>query len=102
MSQLCIFTFLLDKFCLRVFQITLVYVPFVLCFFPSLSDHVAVIDEIQMLRDEDRGWAWTRALLGVPADEVHLCGEPAAIKIVEKILQDTQDDLTVSPGYHRC
>ena len=25
---------------------------------------VAVIDEIQMLRDLTRGWAWTRALLG--------------------------------------
>lgn len=31
---------------------------------------VAVIDEIQMLRDEQRGWAWTRTLLGVAADEV--------------------------------
>ncbi|MFH4978891.1 hypothetical protein AB6A40_005600 [Gnathostoma spinigerum] len=30
----------------------------------------AVIDEIQMLRDEQRGWAWTRALLGVAAEEV--------------------------------
>ena len=33
---------------------------------------VAIIDEIQMLRDEQRGWAWTRALLGVAADEVKL------------------------------
>lgn len=22
-----------------------------------------------------RGWAWTRALMGVPANEVHLCGD---------------------------
>lgn len=28
------------------------------------SDEVAVIDEIQMIRDPARGWAWTRALLG--------------------------------------
>lgn len=27
-------------------------------------DEVAVIDEIQMIRDPARGWAWTRALLG--------------------------------------
>ena len=39
---------------------------------------VAVIDEIQLIGDADRGWAWTRALLGVPAKEVHVCGEPAA------------------------
>jgi len=25
---------------------------------------VAVIDEIQMIRDPQRGWAWTRAFLG--------------------------------------
>ncbi|EMT69901.1 ATP-dependent RNA helicase suv3, mitochondrial [Fusarium odoratissimum] len=36
---------------------------------------VAVIDEIQMLADPDRGNAWTTALLGVQAKEVHLCGE---------------------------
>lgn len=37
--------------------------------FPSLSsqDDVAVIDEMQMLKDEDRGGAWTRAILGQPA-----------------------------------
>lgn len=33
-----------------------------ICF---LSDEVAVIDEIQMLKDQKRGWAWTRALLGI-------------------------------------
>lgn len=25
---------------------------------------MAVIDEIQMIKDPSRGWAWTRALLG--------------------------------------
>ena len=29
-----------------------------------LSDEVAIIDEIQMMRDSQRGWAWTRGLLG--------------------------------------
>ena len=36
---------------------------------------VAVIDEIQMIADEDRGWAWTRAFLGCQAKEIHLCGD---------------------------
>ncbi len=31
---------------------------------------VAVLDELQMLGDEDRGSNWTRALLGIPAAEV--------------------------------
>ncbi|CAB3409903.1 unnamed protein product [Caenorhabditis bovis] len=56
---------------------------------------VAVIDEIQMLRDEQRGWAWTRALLGVAADEVHLCGEVAAIEIVKKLLEPIGETVEV-------
>ena len=31
---------------------------------------VAVVDEIQMLADEARGWAWTRAVMGLAVDEV--------------------------------
>lgn len=34
------------------------------------------------MRDLNRGWAWTRALLGIPADEIHLCGEAGAIELV--------------------
>lgn len=56
---------------------------------------VVVIDEIQMIRDPQRGWAWTRALLGLPADEVHLCGEEAAIDIIKRILEPTGDILEV-------
>lgn len=38
----------------------------------DVNVEVAVIDEIQMLRDQSRGWAWTRALLGIAAEEVPL------------------------------
>lgn len=38
---------------------------------------VAVIDEIQMLQDPDRGSAWTAALVGVPAATVFICGSTA-------------------------
>uniref|UniRef100_A0A915BX29 ATP-dependent RNA helicase SUV3 homolog, mitochondrial n=3 Tax=Parascaris univalens TaxID=6257 RepID=A0A915BX29_PARUN len=56
---------------------------------------VAVIDEIQMLRDEQRGWAWTRALLGVAADEVHLCGEASAVNIVRELLNPIGEHVEV-------
>lgn len=56
---------------------------------------VAVIDEIQMVRDSNRGWAWTRALLGIPADEVHICGEEAALDLVKRVLEPTGDVLEV-------
>lgn len=56
---------------------------------------VAVIDEIQMLANEQRGWAWTRALLGVCADEVHLCGDDSAVQLVHRIAERTGDDVAV-------
>lgn len=39
---------------------------------------VAVIDECQMIADRERGYAWTRAILGVLAPEIHLCAAPEA------------------------
>lgn len=45
---------------------------------PQNEVDVAVIDEIQMLRDPGRGWAWTAALVGVPARDVYVCGSPSA------------------------
>ncbi|XP_078037033.1 suv3 RNA helicase isoform X3 [Augochlora pura] len=56
---------------------------------------VAVIDEIQLLRDPSRGWAWTRALLGIAADEIHLCGEFAAIPIVQSICATTGETVEI-------
>ncbi|XP_037574905.1 ATP-dependent RNA helicase SUV3 homolog, mitochondrial [Dermacentor silvarum] len=56
---------------------------------------VAVIDEIQMMRDPQRGWAWTRALLGLAAKELHLCGEAAAIGLVRNLLASLGEDLEV-------
>ena len=56
---------------------------------------VAVIDEIQMVQDLQRGWAWTRALIGLAAEEVHVCGERAAIDLVREICLTTGETLEV-------
>lgn len=61
---------------------------------------VAVIDEIQMCKDSQRGWAWTRALLGIPADEIHVCGEAAAINLVRELLIHTGEELEIK-SYNR-
>lgn len=53
---------------------------------------VAVVDEIQMIADEHRGYAWTRALNGLRANEVHLCGGLEAADIVKSIALANQDD----------
>uniref|UniRef100_A0A669QG05 ATP-dependent RNA helicase SUPV3L1, mitochondrial n=1 Tax=Phasianus colchicus TaxID=9054 RepID=A0A669QG05_PHACC len=56
---------------------------------------VAVIDEIQMIRDPARGWAWTRALLGLCAEEIHVCGESAAIDLVTELMYTTGEEVEV-------
>ncbi|KAJ3118379.1 RNA helicase [Phlyctochytrium bullatum] len=56
---------------------------------------VAVIDEIQMIADEQRGWAWTQALLGLQAKEVHLCGEATAVELVRRILETTGETVEI-------
>ncbi|KAH6824615.1 ATP-dependent RNA helicase [Perilla frutescens var. hirtella] len=61
---------------------------------------VAVIDEIQMMADPCRGYAWTRALLGLKADEIHLCGDPSVLNVVRKICSETGDEL-VEQNYER-
>ncbi|RPD55693.1 P-loop containing nucleoside triphosphate hydrolase protein [Lentinus tigrinus ALCF2SS1-7] len=56
---------------------------------------VAVIDEIQLIADKQRGGAWTGAVLGLNAREIHLCGEESAIPLIEAIVRDLGDTLEV-------
>jgi ATP-dependent RNA helicase SUPV3L1/SUV3 len=56
---------------------------------------VAVIDEIQMMADPERGWAWTHALLGVRATEVHLCGELRTVNLIEDLCKLMGDKLVI-------
>jgi hypothetical protein len=56
---------------------------------------VAVIDEIQLIGDPQRGWAWTRALFGLQANEIHVCGSGDALELVEKFAAATGDDFEV-------
>ena len=56
---------------------------------------VAVIDECQMIADAERGYAWTRAILGVRAPEVHLCAAPEAKGLLLRIIQSCGDTYEV-------
>ncbi|WP_114945581.1 helicase-related protein [Microvirga calopogonii] len=56
---------------------------------------VCVIDEVQMLGDPSRGWAWTQAMIGAPAKLVVLTGAPEAIPLVEHLLAMTGEPLEV-------
>jgi len=56
---------------------------------------VAVVDEIQMIADSDRGGAWTGALLGLQAKELHLCGEERVVPLIKSICRTIGDEFIV-------
>ncbi|KAI0150477.1 P-loop containing nucleoside triphosphate hydrolase protein [Xylariaceae sp. FL1272] len=56
---------------------------------------VAVIDEIQMIGDVERGWAWTQAVLGVQAKELHLCGEERTVDLIQTLCRTLGDECIV-------
>lgn len=56
---------------------------------------VAVIDECQMIADAQRGYAWTRAILGVLAPEVHLCAAPEAEELLIRLIESCGDSYEV-------
>ena len=47
---------------------------------------VAVIDEAQMIFDASRGWAWTQAIVAVPASEVIIICSAYAVPAIESLL----------------
>jgi ATP-dependent RNA helicase SUPV3L1/SUV3 len=55
----------------------------------------AVIDEIQMITDKQRGWAWTRALVNLHAFEVHVCGDGSVVELIKQIADLCGDELEV-------
>ncbi|KAJ7528222.1 hypothetical protein O6H91_16G090200 [Diphasiastrum complanatum] len=54
-----------------------------------------VIDEIQMIGCQERGFSFTRALLGLAVNELHLCGDPAVVPLIQDIIATTGDSLQV-------
>ena len=61
----------------------------------NLDVDVAVIDEVQMLDDEDRGWAWVNAIIGCPAKTVIMTGSVNALDAVKKIAKYLGEELEV-------
>ena len=47
---------------------------------------VAVIDEAQMIFDASRGWAWTQAIVAVPAKELIIICSSYAVPAIESLL----------------
>lgn len=56
---------------------------------------IAVIDEIQMISDQYRGMAWSKSVLGLKCDEIHICGASNAKNILETIIKDCGDEYEI-------
>lgn len=58
---------------------------------------VAVIDEIQMIADPSRGWAWSQALIGVSANTVILVGSEECLPYILPILDNLGEEYEINP-----
>lgn len=62
---------------------------------------VAIVDEGQLLGDPSRGWAWTQAILGLPAREIHICGSPDMLNLVKALVSRCGDTVEQIHTYER-
>ncbi|MDD5717364.1 MAG: helicase-related protein [Sulfuricurvum sp.] len=54
-----------------------------------------VIDEVQMIDDRDRGWAWANAIIGAPAKTVIMTGSPNARDAVAALAEYLGEPLEI-------
>lgn len=69
------------------------------CTVEMLNDHqyfdIVVVDECQMIGDPYRGHNWTRAILGLRAEEIHLCMAPEAEDIIVQMIRRCGDSYKI-------
>ncbi len=56
---------------------------------------VCVIDEVQLIDDRDRGWAWANAIIGAPAKEVIMTGSPASKEAIIELANYLGEELEI-------
>ena len=56
---------------------------------------VCVIDEVQMIGDRDRGWAWANAIIGAPASEIIMTGSPNAKESIIALAEYLGEELEI-------
>jgi len=61
----------------------------------SLEVDVCVIDEVQMMGDPDRGWAWVNAIVGAPAEKVLMTGSVNALDAIKQIAEYLGEELEI-------
>jgi ATP-dependent RNA helicase SUPV3L1/SUV3 len=61
----------------------------------NMDVDVCVIDEVQMLSDDDRGWAWVNAIVGSPAKKIIMTGSVNALDAIKKIASYLNEPLHI-------
>ncbi len=56
---------------------------------------VCVIDEVQMIDDRDRGWAWANAIIGAPAKKIIMTGSPNVKEAIIALAEYLGEDLEI-------
>ena len=56
---------------------------------------VCVIDEVQMIDDRDRGWAWANAIIGAPAKEIIMTGSVNSKEAVIALAEYLGEELEI-------
>ena len=56
---------------------------------------VCVIDEVQMIDDRDRGWAWANAIIGAPAQEIIMTGSSNAKEAIIALAEYLGEELEI-------
>ncbi|MEA3371979.1 MAG: SUV3 C-terminal domain-containing protein [Campylobacterota bacterium] len=56
---------------------------------------VCVIDEVQMIDDRDRGWAWANAIIGVPAKEIIMTGSTNSKEAIIALAEYLGEELEI-------
>ena len=66
-----------------------------ICLWRQLDGLDLLMTSMQMIGDDQRGWAWTRAVQGLAANEIHLCGDASALPLIKQMCDDMAEPLTV-------
>ncbi len=61
----------------------------------QIDVEVCVIDEVQMISDPDRGWAWANAIIGIPAQTVVMTGSEDALEAVKELAEWLDEELEI-------
>lgn len=65
--------------------------------FPGAQHYeLGVLDEVQLVSDRDRGFAWTRAIMEGDCDEIILCGQATATPLLRRVIESKSAQRTVT------